>query len=63
MEIFGDLKSEMIIHTNVLCANEGLVLLILTLLEVVVLSIVDSIIDGNEICSRDVNILTQLYHM
>lgn len=55
MKVFGDLKSEMIIHANVLCADEGLVLLFLALLKVIVVT-VDDLTDGNEICSRDVSI-------
>lgn len=56
MEIFGDLKSEMMVHANVLCANEGLDLLFLALMKVVVITIVDSLMDENEIYSRDVSI-------
>lgn len=46
----------MIVHANVLCTNEGLVLMFLALLKVAFITIVENLIDENEICSRDVNI-------
>lgn len=55
MNLFGNLKSEVTVHANVLC-KWRINCAVSDFIKVVFIAFVDKLIDENKVCSRDVNI-------